>query len=509
MGPRERLKTAGMLKAECQFVIASEYRTSLDTLNKQLHRSSPDELVRLETLRDDVIRCNCMEAKKKDAFRILEIHGFDSATGMKIGGAASLPEGMRNSKMQVVEIRPDHLLTDEDGNPIILDAPELSGPDEDAVCIKDEESPEMVDSQQEEQHYSEPDRREFLPLKKLRGKRVEVSPDEMEKVLNGYTIWLKGKSSEQLCTILHCWEFEKDPKQIVYIYIDGDCVPKQAEHRVPGGVEVLRETKERRNHYNAVICAEGFEPYYVTYPENIDNVCKMILAVLLQNQLLNRNLVFFMDGERILYTAVERYFGAWNPCIYLDWYHLLLKVFGCLSNGLVSRREDDPRTPLEYYKRGMKKGQPKPRKKTSISVLYARMLSSILWVGNVEEAKIYIKNINPKDIQKPEAIRELLEYLENKGKYITCYALRKRAGLRNSSNIVESANRRMVSGRQKHKGMLWGNEGTDAVTALTVLFMNKEEDLWFDHHKVTFAMRTQKDKTTSDNVQNHEQKNIA
>ena len=116
------------------------------------------------------------------------------------------------------------------------------------------------------------------------------------------------------------------------------------------------------------------------------------------------------------------------------------------------------------------------------------MLYSMLWVGNVEEAEDYIKNIDPSLIQNKEAIDELLTYLQNKGKYITCYALRKRAGLRNASNIVESANRRMVSGRQKHRGMLWSDAGSDAITSLTVLFMNHEETLWFYQHEVTFAM---------------------
>ena len=62
--------------------------------------------------------------------------------------------------------------------------------------------------------------------------------------------------------------------------------------------------------------------------------------------------------------------------------------------------------------------------------------------------------------------------------YITCYALRKRVGVRNSSNIVENANHRMVSGCQKHKGTLWTDEGTTAITSLKVLFLNEEEDLW-------------------------------
>ena len=67
----------------------------------------------------------------------------------------------------------------------------------------------------------------------------------------------------------------------------------------------------------------------------------------------------------------------------------------------------------------------------------------------------------------------------------------------------------MVSGRQKHKGMLWGNAGTDAITALTVLFMNNEEDLWFVYHNVTFAMRLQKANTTSDTIADQSLESVA
>ena len=489
LGPRERLKTAAFLEEECRLATSSAYRLTEETINRHFHRDihNPDDMIHLGTLYDDVIRSNCMEAKKEEAFKILEEYGFDSSTGMRRGGIDSLPETMRNGKMDTVQIEPS--LLEANASPITFDnVQDIPMPDEYELDGTECPLENNGETQTQPAQYSQPDTREIEIKPKLRKKRDLVSPEEMETVLDGFQRWWNQRNEIEGCRILHSWTVEKDSSQVVYIYIDGDCVFKQAEKRIRGGCSTIRTVIDRRNQYNAVICAEGYKPYYVTYPEDVDVVCKMILAVLLQNHLLNRNLVFFLDGEKVLYTAVEKYFSMWNPAIYLDWYHLCLKVYTCLSKGLRPQREDDPRSPIEYYKRGKNAGQPKPRKKTSLSILFARMLYSMLWVGNVEEAKDYIRNIDPSLIQNKEAIDELLTYLENKGKYITCYALRKRAGLRNSSNIVESANRRMVSGRQKHRGMLWSDAGSDAITSLTVLFMNCEETLWFYHHEVTFAM---------------------
>ena len=43
-------------------------------------------------------------------------------------------------------------------------------------------------------------------------------------------------------------------------------------------------------------------------------------------------------------------------------------------------------------------------------------------------------------------------------------------------------------------------EYTWSITALTVLFMNEEEDLWFDHHEVTFEMRVSKVESESTDI---------
>ena len=64
----------------------------------------------------------------------------------------------------------------------------------------------------------------------------------------------------------------------------------------------------------------------------------------------------------------------------------------------------------------------------------------------------------------------------------TIKALRANLGLRNSSNPVEKANDLVVAGRQKHNGMAWSPEGSGALAALQMIYLNNQPDLWF-HRK--------------------------
>ena len=79
-------------------------------------------------------------------------------------------------------------------------------------------------------------------------------------------------------------------------------------------------------------------------------------------------------------------------------------------------------------------------------------------------------------------VNNLLGYFQKKGAAITCYALRAKLGLRNSSNPVEKANDLVVAGRQKHNGMAWSPEGSGALAALQMIYLNNQPDLWF-HRK--------------------------
>ena len=102
-----------------------------------------------------------------------------------------------------------------------------------------------------------------------------------------------------------------------------------------------------------------------------------------------------------------------------------------------------------------------------------------LWAGNVAGASEYLSSLDSADIKNRKWLNDLLGYFEKKGDAITCYALRAKLGLRNSSNPVEKANDLIVAGRQKHNGMAWSPSGSGALAALQMIYLNHQSDLWF------------------------------
>lgn len=120
---------------------------------------------------------------------------------------------------------------------------------------------------------------------------------------------------------------------------------------------------------------------------------KQLLAFLIRNGLLGRYLVFFIDGETKISDSIEKYFSAWDHTINLDYHHLQEKIYDYMSSMIIAKRVDDPSSPVEYYKNGDRKGQPKPRAKTSLSRLFAKEASLIAWVGNTAALISYIRLI--------------------------------------------------------------------------------------------------------------------
>lgn len=70
-------------------------------------------------------------------------------------------------------------------------------------------------------------------------------------------------------------------------------------------------------------------------------------------------------------------------------------------------------------------------------------------------------------------------YFKKKEDAITCYALRAKLSLRNSSNPVEKANDLVVAQRKKHNGMAWSPDGSGALAALQMIYLNDQAKLWF------------------------------
>ena len=94
-------------------------------------------------------------------------------------------------------------------------------------------------------------------------------------------------------------------------------------------------------------------------------------------------------------------------------------------------------------------------------------LLRILWTGNVTEAILYLRNLNPGVLRPNHRVRDLTGYLEKHREHIPCYALRAELGLRNSSNRVEKENDLVVAQRQKRNGKWRGG------TAATVRYAKK------------------------------------
>jgi hypothetical protein len=98
-----------------------------------------------------------------------------------------------------------------------------------------------------------------------------------------------------------------------------------------------------------------------------------------------------------------------------------------------------------------------------------------------------LQAIETEHIKNQARLDELIGYLQRQQPYIPCYALRKRLGLRNSSNCGEKSNDLLVSARQKHNGMSWSSTGSVSLAALTALVRNNEYQQWFQFQTVPFS----------------------
>jgi hypothetical protein len=190
-------------------------------------------------------------------------------------------------------------------------------------------------------------------------------------------------------------------------------------------------------------------------------VLRLVLAFLLHNHLLQYNLIFFVDGQRTLYTAILRAF-AWlqSVQIILDWYHLENRCKEQLSLALKGR---------------------------VIRNTLLEQLCPFLWHGCVDRAIALLQAVEPDKVKNQEALDTLIGYLERNRPYLPCYAVRKRLGLRNSSNRGEKANDLVVSDRQKHNGMSWSKPGSVALAAITALVRNQEYKRWFQAATLSFS----------------------
>lgn len=249
----------------------------------------------------------------------------------------------------------------------------------------------------------------------------------------------------------------EDPAQSTSVSLDDVNVKRQKATRK----ETPDPDPEHKYVHNTIAHIAHAGKSYIINGHGVVNVLRLVLAFLLHNQLLTYNLIFFVDGQRTLYTAILCAFAWLNAVqIILDWYHLEKRCQEQLSMALQGR--------------------------VMRNALLEQLLPC-LWNGCTDRAIALLQSVEPTQIKNQKALADLIGYLERNRPYLPCYSVRKRLGLRNSSNRGEKANDLVVSERQKHNGMSWSKPGSVALAAVTALVRNQEYKRWFQTHTLSFS----------------------
>lgn len=249
---------------------------------------------------------------------------------------------------------------------------------------------------------------------------------------------------------------ESSAKHCCYVSVDDVGVKSQKESRSKTSI------KKRKYVENTVIHIQTESIEYTLTAIGMDAAFKQLLAFLLANHILeNHRLIFMTDGATNIKDHIEKFFSFRQYTIILDWLHLEKKCNEYLSMILKGSKDD----------------------KTEIK----KQLAGFLWIGHTQKAIRYISDISSRNIRRPELLKELISYLERKNPMMTCYALRKCIGLRNSSNRVEKENDLIVASRQKHNGMSWSKVGSSALASIAVAMADEELAGWIEDGTIRFC----------------------
>jgi hypothetical protein len=283
-----------------------------------------------------------------------------------------------------------------------------------------------------------------------------ISKEEVERAIKGCNV--SEEEKEEIRKNPVCYE---SPGETVDVCIDEVIVKHQKEERKQKDNKDDK-SKEKEYVHNTVAHIQSGKASYNINGDSILFALRVIIAFLLNNNLLNKRIQFFVDGHKVLQAAIINAFSWFgNIGIILDWYHLEDKCKRELSLAMKGREiRNDVLSRLRY----------------------------LLWYGMVDKAIEYLKNLNESLIKNKDAVEHLINYIERNRSYIPSYDIRKKLGLRNSSNRGEKSNDLLVSERQKHNGMSWSEGGSVALATVSSLKINKEYKKWFQEGDIEFKL---------------------
>jgi hypothetical protein len=284
---------------------------------------------------------------------------------------------------------------------------------------------------------------------------------EWNKIKPAETKYIDEKIVEEAARALNISKYDaseyESAETSVNISIDEVGVNRQVDTRPPND-----KNSQRKRVENTVIQVENEDGRYILNGNTIMSTIKLLIGFLLNNGLIDQEMVIFADGARNINGAVQEMLGFAKYKIIMDWYHLDKKCREVLSMGLKGVKIRDE--------------------------LLGELLPS-LWFGNVDGAISVLHGIEPEKVKEPTKVAELAEYFERIRNHVPCYALRKRLGLRNSSNRGEKANDLIVSSRQKHNGMSWSDDGSFAFASVSAASFNGEIGNWLRDRDISFKLQ--------------------
>ena len=172
---------------------------------------------------------------------------------------------------------------------------------------------------------------------------------------------------------------------------------------------------------------------------------------------LNAKITLLGDGARWITRFFQERLAAWSlATLLLDWYHCRKKCYDLTS--LICR--------------GRKaKGE------------LLGLLLKHLWRGQVLEAVDLLEAYRPQ-AKNSAKLDELIQYLQKRQPFIPNYRERRAQRQYIGSAHVEKGNDLIVARRQKHQGMHWSEQTSDALAALRTLMLNGGWDLYWQKHQV-------------------------
>jgi hypothetical protein len=281
---------------------------------------------------------------------------------------------------------------------------------------------------------------------------IRISEEKVAEAIEACSQGVKFESNLSVNPVPY-----EDPNQTVNLSIDDVIVKEQKNTRNDSDTE-----HHRKYVHNTVIHIQQGLRSYVLNGNGTTIMLPIVLAFLLNSDLMGFRIQFFVDGQRTLQDSIIKFFSWYvNIGIILDWYHLEKKCKEQLSLALKGRHIRN-----EVLER----------------------VTHILWYGAIDTAIEYLRSIDKESIKNADEIERLIGYFERNRSNIPCYAARKHLCLRNSSNIGEKMNDLVVSERQKHNGMSWSKGGSVALASVTALVRNKEYTKWFDSQDIDFKL---------------------